>query len=157
MLPGLIALLVVWAVRRRPPLGVSARGVLLFLLTLGLGWGLLVNEVSKNHSGRARPRNVAEFGGDRVFTPAFVPADQCERNCSFVSGHTAFVFSGFALALLARRRTAAILAVSAAGALAGVARMMQGAHYLSDVVFSGVFMFAVAWLLHRALYRERAA
>lgn len=154
VLPGSLLLLALWAARRRLPLGITLRALLLFLLTLGLGWALLVNELVKNHSGRARPRDVSEFGGDRVFTPAFVPADQCEKNCSFVSGHTAFVFSGFALALVARRRRAAILLVCVAGTLAGLGRVMQGAHFLSDVVFSGVFMFAVAWLLHRALYRE---
>lgn len=41
------------------------------------------------------------------------------------------------------------------GAGAGLARMMAGARFLSDVVFAGVFMFAVAWGLHRWLYRAR--
>jgi lipid A 4'-phosphatase len=104
--------------------------------------------------GRARPDEVTHFGGARTFTPAFVPADQCESNCSFVSGHAAFVFGGFAVALVARRRRATTLLVAVLGGLAGLGRMLQGAHFLSDIVFAGVFMYAVAWLLHRALYRD---
>ena len=75
-----------------------------------LGPGLVVNGILKEHWGRARPRDVTQFGGDRRFTPALVIADQCERNCSFSAGHPS---AGFALAALAyasisrRRRWAA--------------------------------------------------
>jgi lipid A 4'-phosphatase len=152
--PGAAALLLIWAVRRKLPCGIRPRAFVLVLATLVLGWGLLVNEALKNHVGRARPDQVTRFGGTRDFTPAFVPADQCERNCSFVSGHAAFVFGGFALALMARRRRAATLLVALVGAMAGIGRMLQGAHWLSDIVFGGVLMYAVAWLLHRALFRD---
>jgi lipid A 4'-phosphatase len=152
--PAIAVLLATWLVRRRLPFGIAPRALALFLLTLVLGWGLLVNEALKNHVGRARPDEVTRFGGAHDFTPAFVPAHECERNCSFVSGHAAFVFAGFALALVARRRRAATLLVALLGALAGLGRMLQGAHFLSDVVFAGVFMYAVAWGLHRLLYRR---
>ena len=33
--------------------------------------------------------NTTVFGGPLQFTPAFIPADQCRQNCSFVSGHVA--------------------------------------------------------------------
>jgi lipid A 4'-phosphatase len=152
--PGAAALLAVWLVRRRLPFGIAPRAFALVVLTVVLGWGLLVNEALKNHVGRARPDEVTRFGGERAFTPAFVPADQCEKNCSFVSGHASFVFAGFAPALLARRRRAATLMVALLGGLAGLGRMLQGAHFLSDVVFAGVFMYAVAWCVYRILYRD---
>jgi lipid A 4'-phosphatase len=152
--PGAAALIAIGLVRRRLPFGIAPRALALVLATLVLGWGLLVNEALKNHVGRARPDEVTRFGGARAFTPAFAPADECDRNCSFVSGHAAFVFAGFAPALLARRRRAAVLGVAVLGALAGLGRMLQGAHFASDVVFAGVLMYAVAWLLHRVLYRH---
>lgn len=147
------AILLVLAAVRRLPFGIPPRAVVLFAATLTLGSALLVNEVLKNHWGRARPREVAEFGGPREFTPAFVPADQCARNCSFVSGHPSLFFTFFALALLARRRRLATAGVAFLGGLAGLGRMMQGAHFLSDVLFSGILMYLVAWGLYALLYR----
>ncbi len=44
------------------------------------------NAVLKNNWGRARPANISEFSGGATFTPALRWADECERNCSFVSG-----------------------------------------------------------------------
>lgn len=151
--PAAAILLGWWVVRRRLPLGIPPRAAVLVAGTLAVGSGLLVNAGLKEHWGRARPRDVARFGGERAFTPAFVPADQCADNCSFVSGHSSFVFAFFSLALLARRRARAIALVAVLGAGAGLGRVMQGAHFASDVVFSGVFLFLVAWGLHRLLYR----
>lgn len=156
VIPIGVILLVLWGIRRRPPLGIPPRALLLFLGTLALGSGLLVNEALKNHWDRARPREVERFGGEARFTPALVPADQCEDNCSFVSGHASFVFVGYAIALVARRRALAIGIVTLLGALAGLGRLMQGGHFVSDVAFAGVFMFGVAWALHRALFRGGA-
>lgn len=156
VIPGCLILLIVWGVRRELPFGIPARGFLLVLGTLAIGSGLVVNEALKNHWDRARPRDVERFGGEAEFTPALVPADGCEDNCSFVSGHASFVFAGYALAILARRRKAAIAAVTVLGAMAGLGRMMQGGHFLSDIVFAGIVMFGVAWALHRALFRGGA-
>jgi lipid A 4'-phosphatase len=36
-----------------------------------------------------------------------------------------------------------------------VLRMAGGAHFFSDVVFAGVFMFLVVWTLHGLIYRWR--
>lgn len=153
VIPTAAALIVWWAVRRRLPFGIPPRAAVLVAGTLLVGSGFVVNGVLKDHWGRARPRDVERFGGTRAFTPALLPAEQCEDNCSFVSGHSSFVFAGFSLALLARRRALAIAGVVVLGGMAGLGRMMQGAHFLSDVVFSGIVLFLVAWALHRALFR----
>src|SRR5690606_35107872 len=50
-----------------------------------------------------------------------------------------------------RRRALAVAGVTVLGALAGLGRMMQGGHFLSDVIFAGVFVYAVAWLLEKLL------
>ena len=139
-----------WGSSRELPL---RRGVLFLVVVLVLGPGLLVNALVKNNSGRARPVQVEQFGGERHFTPAFVVADQCEKNCSFVSGHAAmgFFFIAFAWVLKDRRW---LLYGGLIGGLVGLGRIIQGAHFLSDVIFSFVLvllttMLCARWLLGR--------
>jgi membrane-associated phospholipid phosphatase len=48
-----------------------------------------------------------------------------------------------------RRRRQIALAGLGFGAFVGLARMAQGGHFLSDTIFAGFLMVAVAWLLHR--------
>jgi len=123
---------------------------LVTLACIAVGAGLIVNVLLKDQWGRARPSQVTEFGGVMQFTPPFTMAEQCERNCSFVAGHPSVVFAFFGLALFAgRRRGPALAAVAVAGAMAGLGRIMQGGHFLSDVIFSGVVMFVTAWIAYR--------
>jgi undecaprenyl-diphosphatase len=97
---------------------------------------------------------VTEFAGTQHFTPALIPADQCARNCSFPAGHPAIGFYLVSFAFLVgdprRRRVAEGVAI-AAGTLIGLARMAQGGHFLSDVVFSGLLVCGTSWLLYRAI------
>ena len=66
--------------------GIDGRKVSYLFLVLILGAGLIVNGVFKDDFGRARPRDIVEFGGSKRFTPAFVISRECDRNCSFSSG-----------------------------------------------------------------------
>ena len=127
--------------------------ILYLLLTLALGPGLLVNGILKQHWGRARPREVAAFGGDKQFTKAFVLSDQCKTNCSFVSGEASLGFFGLAFMFVAPRRRRKTIVISSllAGLLIGLVRMGAGAHFLSDVIFAGVFTFLVSCLLYPLL------
>jgi membrane-associated phospholipid phosphatase len=121
---------------------------------LVIGPGILTNTVLKDNWGRARPHQISEFGGTRSFTPAPLPADQCVKNCSFVSGHAALGFSLVAFALLlpaGRRRDQVIGAALALGAVIGLGRIVAGHHFLSDVVDAGLLVVATSWLLHRWL------
>ncbi len=115
---------------------------LFLVICLALGPGIVANLILKDHWGRARPYQIAEFGGVKTFTPALKPADQCDRNCSFVSGEASAIFAPFfAVAVLYRRRAPMLLALGlTAGTLDGLVRMSQGGHFLSDVVFAGVLM-----------------
>jgi lipid A 4'-phosphatase len=147
------ALFVANAMLRRTWLGVDRRVAAFVLLSLALGPGLAVDVGLKDYWGRARPRDIVEFGGAKQFTPPFRIADQCDDNCSFVSGHAALAFSlaTFAFLAPARRRRAAFAAAGAFGIGVGVMRMLQGAHFLSDVLFAGFVVIgiagALAWLL----------
>lgn len=136
------------------PSRASNRTLIYLLLALGLGPGLVVNGIFKDHWGRARPREVVEFGGDKQFTAAFVLSDQCEANCSFVSGEASIGFYGLAFMFVARRRWKTIVTASLlAGAFIGFVRMSLGAHFLSDIIFSGVFTYLVCYLLYLLLLR----
>ena len=148
-----IAGLVLAAFFQRKLFEMGLRQWLFLVSCLALGPGLIANVILKNNWGRARPFHVREYGGDQIFTPALFRSDQCADNCSFVSGEAASIFMlFFALALLLpHRRGALIAAAIIGGTLAGFVRIAQGGHFLSDVVFAGVFMALVAqglyWLI----------
>ena len=114
------------------------RKSLAWILVVTLGVGLVVHEGLKNQVGRPRPAHTIGLGGDAPFTPALQISDLCQRNCSFVSGHAAIGFCIMTLGLwsapASRRRWWILGAV--AGTLIGLGRIMQGGHYLSDVIFS---------------------
>jgi lipid A 4'-phosphatase len=145
----------VWlAVRRRPLWRLDRKALVFIVVATALGPGLIANTVLKDHWGRARPHQTIEFGGTKQFTTAPLPAAQCERNCSFVSGHAALGFSlvGFALLLpVGWRRRAAIAAAFGFGALVGFGRIAAGHHFLSDVVYAGLIVWATSWLLYQLI------
>jgi lipid A 4'-phosphatase len=151
---GVIALYL-WSLQRgRAVWRIDGRAAAFLLLALALGPGLLVNTVLKDHWGRARPSQVTAFGGSEHFTPAPLPAANCAHNCSFPAGHPAIGFYLVSMAFLVsdrRRRRIATGAAIATGAVFGLARMAQGGHFLSDVVFSGLLVYGVSWLLYRAV------
>lgn len=129
------------------------KGLIYLLLVALLGPGLLVNTLFKDNWGRARPAQVENFGGDKAFSPAWVPGAQCQRNCAFACGDASVGFFFLAPAfILAKRRRAWLAAGLAAGGLLGLMRLAQGGHFLSDVVFAFYFVYFAAWLIHRLMY-----
>lgn len=156
-LAGIIALvslmgLAVTAYAKRDFLGLWFHHYAFLFLSLLIGPGLIANLLFKENWGRARPRQVLEFGGTQDFSPALLVADQCASNCSFVSGDASMAFALLALAFLApsRRKLAVILAL-AFGLWIGLIRMVQGAHFLSDVIFAGIFVSATILVLKALL------
>lgn len=147
-LPLLVKLL--WPESR---LLVRPRSTLFVLSSFALGPGLLVNGLLKDQWGRARPRQLAEFGGEAVFTPAWQIADQCLRNCSFVSGEAASAFWLTALVFLAPRRLRPTVALWTLGAAAAVSytRIAMGGHFLSDVLIAWTLTLLVLLVLARLL------
>ncbi len=146
-------------VRGRYLFGLHGRAVAYLLITALVGPVLTVEGVFKSNWGRARPGHLVEFGGDKIYSPPLVIADQCARNCSFVSGEAAYGFYFVTLGFLAppgRRRRALFAAGIGFGSAIGLMRMAQGGHFLSDIFFSGVFIFAIAWLLHYLILERDA-
>lgn len=132
------------------------RGAVFVALCLAVGPGLVANALFKENWGRARPKQVVEFAGERKFTPPLIPTDQCSRNCSFVSGDASFAFGMLSLALLAGRRRALWVSGSLAFGLGvGGLRMMNGSHFFSDVLFAGVFVAFCCLVLYRWVIEGR--
>jgi lipid A 4'-phosphatase len=135
----------------RPLWRLDRKALAFLIVSLAVGPGLLSNALLKDYWGRARPAQIEAFGGPHRFTSAPLPAAECERNCAFVSGHAALGFSLVAFGLLlppGRPRKNAVAAALGIGALIGAARIVQGRHFLSDVVYAGLLVFGTTSLLH---------
>jgi membrane-associated PAP2 superfamily phosphatase len=143
-----VGALVLLVVSKWKPVLAARRRVFLFLvLVMVVGPGLVVNSAFKEHWGRPRPMDLPRFGGDYSFVTVWDKGDP-DRGQSFPSGHasTGFYFFALYFALRGRSRWAWFwLAFALAfGSLMGVARMIQGKHFLSDVVWSAGFVYLVA-------------
>ncbi len=137
---------------------ISRKQAIYLLLVLAIGPGLLVNFILKDHWGRARPRQIVQFNGDKTFTPAFIISDQCKKNCSFVSGHASIGFFLMSFAFINKRRRKKILVGGILfGTMVGLARISQGGHFLSDVIFSGFCVYFSAVICHHFLFRNNAS
>jgi lipid A 4'-phosphatase len=141
------ALMLIWYLFRKNAKAFYATVVLVSLI---VGPMLAVNAGLKETWGRARPRDVVEFEGSLKFTPAWVISDQCTHNCSFTSGHAAAGFS-VCIGFFVSRRKIWLNGGLLFGGLVSLSRMMNGAHFFSDVLFSFFVVFISAaimtWLL----------
>ena len=151
----LIILLIRACIKNKSVLTFSKKQVIYLLLVLALGPGLIVNGILKKYWGRARPHEIVEFGGSKVFTPAFIVSN--ENGKSFVSGHAAIGFYFVSVAMLLKRHRKKVFAIAVAcGTLLGVGRIAQGDHFLSDVIFSFFFVYCVARILYYWMFEKVA-
>ncbi|HDP98492.1 MAG TPA: phosphatase PAP2 family protein [bacterium] len=154
LLTGLVSIFVVafsWFIPRLKNYRIYA---VYFLLTLIIGPGLIINGILKDHWGRPRPRQLQEFGGAWEFR------EICEKGVpgkgkSFPCGHCSmgFVFIGLYFLLKRKNKALAVSGLSfslAFGGYIGLARIAQGGHFLSDVIWSA----GVTWLVAAILYYE---
>lgn len=118
-------------------------------LTASLGPGLFVHEFLKKYIGRPRPVDIQEFGGNSFFQKAFEVSNQCVESCSFVSGHSSigFIFMTLAFVLPKKHSCKFLVTGVLLGLFFGLIRIIQGAHFASDVVFAGVVVYMTAVLL----------
>jgi lipid A 4'-phosphatase len=153
--PAVIALVVKLAFPRRRLL-MSGRAMVFLISTIALAPGLVANFAKENWS-RPRPINTAPFNGGEQFTAWWDPRGVCERNCSLVAGEASGAFWTLAPAALSPPawRPLAYGAAVAFGAGVGLLRMSFGAHFFSDIIFTGVSTFLVIWLVHGLIYRWR--
>jgi lipid A 4'-phosphatase len=152
-----VLLLAVMWIRKKKRFGLSIKQIIYLLAALAIGPGLIVNIVLKDNWGRARPYDVTAFGGTSAFTPAFVISSECRNNCSFVSGHAAMGFYFIAFGFLCRQRRSLIIFFAGIyGTVLGLVRILQGGHFLSDVVFAFFIIYAVSAVLYWIMFERKS-
>lgn len=135
------------------------KAALFLVLFMLLGPGLVASEAVKRQWGRPRPSQLQLFGGDRQFHQVWERGER-GRGASFPSGHAALAFSMIWPYFLLRR-SAPRLARLAFGAgacywlLIGIARMVQGAHFASDLLWSAGIVYLVGLALYYLLRLDR--
>ena len=125
------------------------RGAFFLSVVFLIGPGLLVNCTMKPAFSRPRPREVTLIGGEKAYQPAFGFGDITDFNTSFPSGHASIGFFLIAPAFLIRKRhrTRVLLLLSGLlfGCIMSLSRVVQGGHYLSDVIWSLAIIYFTAW------------
>jgi lipid A 4'-phosphatase len=155
---AVVALFGTWILPRpewRRSIAIRRAGIFLFLM-LVIGPGLIVNVGFKHLWGRPRPIQCSEFNGEKPFLPVGTWAHERSRNSSFPSGHAAVAFylmaPGFVVGRRRPRLTAAFFYGGALFGLGmGVTRVVQGGHFVSDVLWAGALVYltgaALSWLI----------
>ncbi|MBJ2153564.1 phosphatase PAP2 family protein [Paracoccus sp. IB05] len=111
--------------------------------------GQMIVEALKPLIGRARPRDLLEFGGSAEFTPVWQFAGECSRNCSFASGEAAAAAAALSLLVFVPVTWQRLAAMIVTPALIAIAfnRVMFGAHFLSDVTLGWLLtLLATVWI-----------
>ena len=108
-----------------------------------MGSGIIANWYFKDQWGRARPVHITEFGGEKNFTQAFVKSDQCEKNCSWISGESSAAFS-FLVGTLILKKPYFFVLKFIFGLIVSFCRISMGGHFLSDNLFALFFMIYLA-------------
>ncbi len=138
------------------------RKLFLFNILLGvIAPGIITNLALKEYWGRPRPRDVVEFGGHNQFEQVLT-MDRTSDGKSFPCGHATMGFyfmGGFFLLRRHRRKLAwGILAFGTIfGLLMGIARMVQGSHFFTDVIWAGAVCYFTGAALYFALKIDRGA
>lgn len=138
-----------------------ARRVLLFLGT-SLTFAPLTVALMKAASVRHCPWNLSDFGGFAPHLTLFDAATTAvQAGHCFPAGHAstgfcllAFYFAGRALGRPGLAR-AGLLAGLAGGLILGAGRVLQGAHFLSHVLWSGLVCWTVIVLLFGGIVLSR--
>ena len=117
---------------------------------------VLVNSILKTYWGRARPFTVEYFGGPNTFTPPMVITDQCDVNCSFVSGEGSAIATALiilAVVLWANMtniwRTISLYIVLPFSLFGIALRIITGQHFLSDTIFGALYCALIVWAFYK--------
>jgi membrane-associated PAP2 superfamily phosphatase len=132
---------------------------LFVVVLLALGPGLIVNTVFKDHWGRPRPADIVQFGGTQTYRSFWHPGSP-DQGRSFPSGHAAVGFFLMAPFFVLRRKAPgwarrALLAGILYGLTMGLGRMIQGGHFLTDVIWSGCMVYFTGLFLYYLFRLDR--
>ncbi len=118
------------------------------ILVMAIGPGLITNAVLKSNWDRPRPRNLLEFNGKYNYEKV-LSIDTSSKGKSFPCGHATMGFYFFALYFILRKKrrklaTITLIITLIFGMIIGFARILQGGHFLSDVIWAGGIVYFTA-------------
>lgn len=133
-----------------------ARPCLVVVLTVIIGPGILVNGVLKEYWGRPRPVDIQAYHGNSDYRNVWQPAGKGAGK-SFTCGHCAMAFSVASGAAVYPLHPAIAVGTFVAGVsygiLMGVARISQGGHFPTDVLWSATVVLMVLTGLYYLVLR----
>lgn len=134
------------------------RDFLLIFLVIALGGGIIVNAVLKDNFGRPRPRQTDIFDGRWKYQPPLTPGIP-GKGKSFPCGHCAMGFAPVAGIYLYYRSRKIACASGLTGILYGsfmsLTRIGQGAHFLSDTIWSLGILLLTGNILYYFLIKPK--
>ncbi len=125
----------------------------LFLFLLIIIGILLMVPIMKPLIARPRPFMVEEFYGHLKYAPIFSIPGECKKNCSFVSHHASISFLAIALTYAINLGRSFKISAVAYVFIISITRIMQGKHFLSDVIFAVLFMALLSEILKLIINR----
>lgn len=133
-----------------PPLAKYRKLSSYFFFVLLIGSGLITNAILKDQWGRPRPKQITAFDGTEKFE-RLLHYEPESTGKSFPCGHATvgYFFLAFVPLLTGRRRWW-LLAISLLfGTLIGIARITQGGHFTSDVIWAAAVMWFTSLLFYK--------
>ncbi|KKN54980.1 hypothetical protein LCGC14_0587020 [marine sediment metagenome] len=121
---------------------------------------LLFIQITKILCGRIRFRDMISPFVE--YTPWFLPPGPTSHGSSFPSGHTSISFMVLPLLILLRdyqcknpKKIALTVLITGWAIFVGLSRIVVGAHFASDVLFSAGVASIVTLLMYRRLYLKK--
>lgn len=147
IVPALLIAVVIQALYRQYWL--PAPHKLLYILSVYAVGALAIVHLLKYVVGRARPNEIMEFGGTMLFSPAWQIANSCQSSCSFPSGEAASAMAMLSIPVILGGvyRLRLLILTTVFALVFSLNRIVMGAHFLSDVLLSWMFVaLTMAWL-----------
>ncbi|TFG05039.1 MAG: phosphatase PAP2 family protein [Promethearchaeota archaeon] len=134
----------------------SYRTLALIVVLLAIINPVLFVSVTKPLCGRIRYRELLNIGFE-YYTPWYLPPGPSLDHFSFPSGHTAMGWMFLPLLIAFRNTKLPVKALGSIvvigwGAFVGFSRILVGAHFASDVLFSTGVAFVAIILLYKKFY-----
>lgn len=135
---------------------ISGKRFLAFITTYGLVPGAFVNSLLKAHWGRPRPNQVDLFGGHVPFYKVpLLPTGLEAQYAGYVSGHAALAFFVTMIGVFVdqQRQRFWILMGFSYWAIVALVRVVEGGHFLSDVLLAGCYVWSLSLICYYTFSR----